>query len=218
MAINIDTLISRGASAFTKISGSQNQDIKGSATLSKFIEKLGSYGTLVKARFEVSFSGIDDLTFFISDINIPTVRLNMGNLSFNAQTVEVPINYEFEHDFSMTVINDAKGMLYTTLLNWIMTVEGDSVIDSGYTMIVRSLGDGQNTHGIVFTLNGVRFKNLTGLSYSSQDTGISTFQLNASAINFTATMGGTISKIGGYVGAAQDILGLFGYSASASGL
>ena len=41
---------------------------------------------------------------------------------------------------------------------------------------------------------------MSGLNYSSEDTGLATFNVNCSAINFTATMG-SLQKVSGIMGA-----------------
>ena len=185
--------------AFTQINTAFKKD-EGEASLQKFYKKISEYGTIVKSRYEVSFSGIDDLTFFISDIDVPQIRMNVTQVYYEGQMVEIPQNFEFDHDFSMTVLCDGKGILYSTVVNWLMTVGGDSLLNSGYTMTLRALGDGVNTDGLTIVFNGVRFKAVSGLSFSNQDQGIATFTVNCSAINFTVTQG-SIKRVAGILGA-----------------
>lgn len=191
------------AGIYEKGKSAANYEKAGNASLQQFLSKLTKYGTIVKARYEVSFSGIENLTFFITDINVPSIRRNFSNLHYYGQTVEIPTVIEYEHDFSMTIINDGKGILYSTIANWLMTVEGDSLIDSGYTMTLRMLGDGVNTHGLTIVFEGVRFKSIGGLSVSSTDSGISTFNLNCSAIRYSV-MAGELTQIGLIAGAVND--------------
>ena len=197
----IDNLIG----AFTKVK-TAFQDSEGESSLKKFYQKVSEYGTIVRARYEVNFSGIDNLTFFITDIDVPAIRMNVTQVYYEGQMVEVPQIYEFDHDFSMTVLCDGKGVLYTTMVNWLMTVGGDSLLNSGYTMTLRALGDGVNTDGMTITFNGVRFKNVSGLSFSSSDSSLMTFNVQCSAINFTATMG-SLQKASGIFGALGTLGG-----------
>lgn len=197
----IDNLIG----AFTKIKTAFS-DNEGESSLQKFYQKVSEYGTLVRARYEVNFSGIENLTFFITDIDVPSIRMNVTQVYYEGQMVEVPQVYEFDHDFNMTVLCDGKGILYTTVVNWLMTVGGDSLLNSGYTMTIRALGDGVNTDGMTITFNGVRFKNISGLSFSSSDPSLATFNIGCSAINFTATMG-SLKKIAGIFGALGTLGG-----------
>ena len=179
---------------------------QGEKTLLDFINKINQYGVSLKARYEVNFSGIEDLTFFVSDISVPEIRQNFGTISFEGKTVEIPINFEYGHDLTLTLLNDAKGVIYSTIVNWLMNQDsGDSLVDSGYTMTIRSLGDGVAFKGMTIVLNGVRMKSVSGLNFVSSDANISTFSLVMSAISFTATMG-SFQKISGFAGALKSLL------------
>ena len=178
----------------------------GEKTLLDFINKINQYGVSLKARYEVNFSGIEDITFFVTDISIPDVRQNFGNVYFEGKSVEIPINIEYGHDMTLTLLNDGKGMIYSTIMNWLMNQDsGESLINSGYTMTIRQLGDGQNHQGMTIVLNGVRMKTISGLNFVSTDAGISTFNLTMSAISFTATLG-KLQKISGFAGAIKSLL------------
>ena len=197
--------ISNALGAFTK-GRTALANSAGEKSVLDFYKKLSEYGTTLRARYEVSFSGIENVTFFVTDITTPDARINMGTVYFEGKSVEIPINFEYTHDFSMTILNDGKGILYTTVLNWLMDRnDGESIVNSGYTMTIRGLGDGENQDGITITLNGVRFKNISGLTYSSNDAGVSTFNLACSAISFTATIG-QLQKVAGIAGALQSLL------------
>ena len=180
----------------------------GEKSLLDFINKINQYGVSIKARYEVNFSGIEDITFFVTDITVPDLRQNFGNIYFEGKSVEVPINIEYGHDMTLTMLNDGKGMIYSTIVNWLLNQDaGDSLVDSGYTMTIRSLGDGQNHMGMTITLNGVRMKSVSGLTFASTDASVSTFALNLSVISFTATMG-ALQKISGIGGAIKQITNL----------
>ena len=178
----------------------------GEKTLFDFINKINAYGISTKARYEVNFSGISDLTFFVTDINIPDIRQNFGNIYFEGKSVEIPVNIEYSHDISMTLLNDAEGIIYTTIINWLFNQDsGESIVNSGYTMTIRLLGDGLNHKGMTITLNGVRMKGINGISLSSSDSGILTFGLSLSVVSFTATMG-SVQKTSGFMGALKSLL------------
>lgn len=199
-------LLGRIASAFTKVKTGFG-DPEGNKSLQDFLNKISDYGTIVNCRFEVSFSGLEDITFFVQAIDVPSIRQNFTNLSYEGQIVEVPINFEFDHDFTMTVINDGKGYIYSTIVNWLMTVGGESILNSGYTMTLRCFGDGINTDGLTITFNGVRFKSVSGLAFNSSNSDISTFTIACSAVNFTATAG-KLQKAAGVAGAIADVFGI----------
>lgn len=178
----------------------------GEKTLLDFINKINEYGVSLKARYEVNFSGIEDITFFVTDVSIPEVRQNFGNVFFEGKSVEIPINIEYGHDMTLTLLNDAKGVIYSTIMNWMMNQDsGESVVNSGYTMSIRQLGDGGGHKGMTIVLNGVRMKSISGLNFVSTDATVSTFSLTMSAISFTATMG-SLQKVSGFAGALKSLL------------
>jgi hypothetical protein len=86
--------------------------------------------------------------------------------------------------------------------------ELDKLVNSGYTMIVKGLtGDEKNYNGIQFTIRGVRFESISGLSFGSSDNAIQTFTVNCNCIDFSVTsngLGGTIQNV---MGAANTLLG-----------
>lgn len=178
----------------------------GEKTLLDFINKINQYGVSLKARYEVNFSGIEDITFFVTDISVPEVRQNFGNVFFEGKSVEIPINIEYGHDMTLTLLNDANGIIYSTIMNWMMNQDsGESVVNSGYTMSIRQLGDGGEHKGMTIVLNGVRMKSISGLNFVSTDATISTFSLTMSAISFTATLG-ALQKVSGFAGAIKSLL------------
>lgn len=181
-------------------------DSQGEKTLLDFINKINKYGVSLKARYEVNFSGIEDITFFVTDITVPDVRQNFGNVFFEGKSVEIPINIEYGHDMTLTLLNDGKGMIYSTIMNWMMNQDsGESIVNSGYTMTIRQLGDGGDHKGMTIVLNGVRMKSISGLNFVSNDASISTFSLTLSVISFTATLG-SLQKISGFAGALKSLL------------
>ena len=201
MAISLGNALGAVTQVQTGLASSQ-----GEKTLLDFINKINQYGVSLKARYEVNFSGIEDITFFVTDISVPEVRQNFGNVFFEGKSVEIPINIEYGHDMTLTLLNDGKGMIYSTIMNWLMNQDsGESIINSGYTMTIRQLGDGQSHDGMTIVLNGVRMKSVSGLNFVSTDAGISTFNLTMSAISFTATLG-KLQKISGFAGAIKSLL------------
>lgn len=95
---------------------------------------------------------------------------------------------EYEHDFSMTVINDSSGYIYSAMTAFVMGDTGSCLMNSGYTMSIRAIGD--NTHGgSTVVLNGVRIKSIGGLGYQSSGGNVQTFSASCSAIDFSVTPG-----------------------------
>lgn len=173
-------------------------------SLRDYLSTMSKYGYALKCRYEVSFSGISMISFFITDINIPSVKMNTLEINYDGNIVELPINYEHEHDFSMTVINDTKGYIYSTIRNFIVADSATALSDSGYQMTIKQLSD-NGKDGAVITLNGVRFKRCGGLSFSSSTGEISTFDLDCSAIS-TDVGNASTSKIGGILGGIGSLV------------
>ena len=46
----------------------------GSKSVKSFISTIGKYGIQVKNNFEINFSGLDNIPFYISDITLPGIR------------------------------------------------------------------------------------------------------------------------------------------------
>ena len=90
-----------------------------------FLSTIGKYGVQVKNRFEVNFTGIPTLTFFITNITLPGMKQNMTSVHYDGREVFLPINHEYNHEFSMTVLNDAQGFIYSTLVGFVMSDSGN---------------------------------------------------------------------------------------------
>ena len=84
-------------------------------SVKSYLDIINSFGIQVRNNFEVMFSGLVDTTFFITDINLPDITANYAEVYYDGRKVEVPINYDYTHEFSMTVLNDAQGYIYSAL-------------------------------------------------------------------------------------------------------
>ena len=172
-----------------------------------FINNIRKFGVQVKSNFEVNFSGLTDATFFIQSIDIPGIKMNTTQLYYDGKLVEIPINYDYDRDFTMVVINDAQGYIYSALTNFIMTDATSDLAGSGYTMTIKALtGDKKHFDGALVTLNNVRLVNIAGLSYSYDDNSIQTFTINGKLQDFTYTPG-AMQEVAGVAGTLTSLLG-----------
>lgn len=194
--------------ALGNLMGAVNSAMTGfasSSSLKSFLSTMDKLGIQITSRYEVMFSAIPQATFFITNITTPSMKQNTTNLYFDGKLVEIPVNFEYEHDFTMTVINDASGYIYSALTNFVMGDTGANLMNSGYTMSIRSIGDNRHS-GSTIMINGVRIKNIGGLSYQNGGGDVQTFSINCSAVDFSVTPGAA-SKVAGITGAIGKMLG-----------
>ena len=149
MALALGNLLGAVANATTAVAHEK--------TLKSFLTNINDFGVQVKNNFEVNFSGLSDLTFFITNISVPGIKQNTTPLSYDGRVVDIPINFDFDHEFSMTVRNDAQGYIYSALHNFMMENTGRILANSGYTITIKALtGDTKHYKGALVTLAGVR--------------------------------------------------------------
>lgn len=174
-------------------------------SLKAFLDNINSFGVQVKNNFEVTFSGLPDTTFFITSINLPQVQQNFAELYYNGRKIEVPINYDFSHEFSMTVLNDAQGYLYAAVSEFLMSDATNSMAKSGYTMTIKCLTGDDKYKGMLLTLQHVRFSSVSGLTFGYSDNDISTFDVNCQLINWSATPG-ALADVANIAGAVNSLV------------
>lgn len=112
---------------------------------------------------------------------------------------------DYEHEFSMTVINDGSGYIYTAIVNFIAKNALSIFTKSGYTMTVKAMTGDKDYKGSLYTFNGVRFNSVSGLRYSQDGNSISTFDLSFKCVDYTVAPG-ALAKAAGVVGAASSLL------------
>lgn len=175
-------------------------------SLKSFLKNFDKFGAQVANNFEVNFSGIQDATFFVQSINFGGLKQNSATLHYNGREVYVPMNYEYEHSGTMSIINDAQGFIYAAFAEFLMSDTSNTLANSGYTMVIKCLtGDEKNWKGSTITLNGVRFTNINGLSFGYNNNEISTFEASFNYIDFVFTPG-SLSKAAGIVGTVTSLL------------
>lgn len=175
-------------------------------SLKSFLKNFDKFGAQVANNFEVNFSGIQDATFFVQSINFGGLKQNSATLHYNGREVYVPMNHEYEHSGSMTIINDAQGFIYAAFAQFLMSDTSNTLANSGYTLVIKCLtGDEKNWKGSTITLRGVRFTQVNGLSFGYSNNEVSTFEAQFNYIDFTFTPG-SLSKAAGIVGTVTSLL------------
>ncbi len=198
MGLALGNLLGAATNLTTAVSNEKN--------LKTFLKNINKFGIQVKNNFEVNFSGIEAVSFFIQSIDIPGVHQNFTELYYNGRKVDIPINHEYDHEFAMTVLNDAQGYIYSTLVNFIVSDASNVLANSGYTMTIKAMNGDDNYPGSMIILNGVRIENVSGLSFGYDQNDIQTFTISGKLIDFVYTPGalGTVSNV---LGIGNNLLG-----------
>ena len=103
-------------------------------SLKSFLTTVNDFGVQVKNNFEVNFSGLEDITFFVHSIQLPGLHQNFTEIYYNGSRVDIPINHEYDHEFSLVVLNDAQGYIYSALTEFLANTSSNVLANSGYTM------------------------------------------------------------------------------------
>jgi len=174
-------------------------------SLKQFLDTIDSFGIQVKNNFEVNFSGLQDATFFIQSIDIPSTKLNFATLNFDGHVVDIPTIVDWDHSFSMTVLNDAQGYIYSALTNFVMGQVSSGLVNSGYTMTIKALTGDKDYAGALITLRGVRIENVGGLSWDYSATDKQTFTVGGRLVDFTYTPG-ALKTAAGILGTMESLV------------
>lgn len=157
--------------------------------LKTFLDNINNFGIQVANNYEVNFSGLGDITFFITNINLPSVQQNFAELYYNGRKVDIPINYDYTHEFTITVLNDAQGYIFSAIQNFLIAEASNVLAKNGYTMTIKALTGDKKYKGTMFTLNNVRIETLEGVSFGYSNNDVQTFEVGCKLIDYTATPG-----------------------------
>ena len=193
MALALGNLLGAVANATTAVAHEK--------TLKSFLTNINDFGVQVKNNFEVNFSGLQDITFRVTDMTLPTVKANTTEIFYDGRSIPVTVNYDYEHDFSMTILNDAQGYIYPAIAEFIMTNATTELANGGYTMTVKVMTGDKKYDGMMITCKGVKLVNLGALSYGQSQNEIQTFEVQGQMQEFVVTPGalGTVANVGGIV-------------------
>lgn len=174
-------------------------------TLKNFLQTVNKLGIQTTHNFEVNFSGIPEVSFYIQSISIPGLKMSTSEVSYDGRKIEVPVNYDWDHDFSIQVINDAQGYLYSTITTFFTSQPMFELASSGYTMTVKALTGDNKYKGTLYTLFGVRIDSISQLDYGYSSTDKSTFNLNMKCTHFTVTPG-ALATTSNILGAINSLI------------
>ena len=181
--------------------------VSGEDGVKQFIDTIHSYGLQVKNNFEVNFSGLESMKFFVNSITIPGMRLNTSEIYYNGRQITVPVSVEYDHDFNMTVLCDASSVIYPALVNIFMDNSVGSMVNGGYTVIVKALTGDSSYTGLNITMRGVQLTTLGGLNFGQSSNEVMTFDLGFKCLDFSITSNGTMGTISNVMTAVDSIFG-----------
>lgn len=191
MALQLGNILGAAANLTTAFSKDKS--------LKSFLETINDVGIQVQNNFEVNFSGLEDITFFVQSINFSGINMNFETLYYNGRSIQIPIGiYDFEHSGSVEVINDGCGYIYTALTNFLMN-QTNQMVDSGYTMTIKCLTGDDNYKGSLITLNNVHLEKIDGLTFGYSNNDISRFNVSFQYLDFSFTPG-AFGKAAGIIG------------------
>ena len=156
--------------------------------LSKFYETIGNSGVIIKSNYECHFENFikdsgreDSLTFYCQSINIPGLKTSNTELFYKGRSIQIPTFVEQEHDFQMTIINDASGYIYSTMRGFSTSQYSFFNKQHGNNqpyIKIYSLSDCVNYGGMVIELRDILINNVSSLDLSHSDSSIQTFTVN----------------------------------------
>lgn len=182
-----------------------SETLTGEESLKKFLHRMNQVGVQIKSRYEMSFSGIKDFTFFATGIETPAVTTRMGDLYFGGRSVSVPILEEFEHEVTITMLNDSSGYIYPTIVNLHAMGATEEISSQGFSITIKAIGD-KHTNGSVITLNGCRIKNVSGLQFGDDQNDAQTFTIGLWVKDFSCGSG-KLGVVGGVAGMIKSLVG-----------
>lgn len=173
--------------------------------LNWYLNMISEAGIQVRNNFEIRFfdsqpvpienTELNGLTLFATNITIPGVVQNMAELYYNGRKIEIPINYDYNHDFSITVINDAHNYIYSTLTRFVLNTATDNRVIPTFRLNVKTpdynkLNFGSTTHntgiGVKYNLLGTRIVKIGDLSFGYSSNEIQTFDIQCKCIEVEA--------------------------------
>jgi len=112
--------------------------------------------------------------FLCQTISTPAFRVNTGQIYFHGKPIDIPINYEFDSDFDLTLYDLSRGVLYKRFIDWIRSKDNFNINNSFSIKIYQGY-----IHSTLLTeMYHVIIKNISGLTFSNNDVNVASFSLN----------------------------------------
>lgn len=150
-------------------------------SIKEFLDTVVSDGVAVKSLFEISiFEDKDDavyksLSFFITDIDIPGKKLTTSTLYREGREYDIPIIYDNNREFTMTVLCDTTFSTYF-YFETLMKAGQHGSYASIHTIIVRPTTDNSDNWDI--KLDHVFFESLGPINFSHNSKELITFTVS----------------------------------------
>ena len=197
MALSLGNLLGAAANLTTAFSKPKS--------LKEFLNTVNDFGIQVANNFEVNFSGLEDITFFVQDVQFDGIQMQFEDIYYNGRSIPIPCQIcDYGHSGSMSIINDAQGYIYAAITNFLMNSSFE-LVNGGYTMTIKCLTGDPNYKGSVITLNNVQLEKVDGLGFGYSQNDISKFNLSFQYLDFTFTPG-ALGKAAGIVGAVDSLI------------
>lgn len=101
----------------------------------------------------------------MQSVNIPQLKMGNVTLKYKGRTVPIPTLPDYDHSFSMTVLNDAQGYLYAAVTNFLLTSSAAEMTKGGYTMTIKALTGDPDYAGALITCRGIILESVSGLDW-----------------------------------------------------
>ena len=154
--MDVGNLLGAAANLTTAFSKERN--------LKTFLERIDDFGVQVTNNFEVNLYGLQDITFFVQEVNFGGMMRKVEELHYNGRSIPIATYVDYDHSGSIKVINDANGYIYAAIADFLIE-NSSSKLDTGIVMTIKCLTGDEKYKGSLVTLRSVFFEKVDGLSF-----------------------------------------------------
>lgn len=141
------------------------------SSLKNFLTNIKKFGIQTSNNFIVNFSSIPDINFMVQSISVPSFDMEMAEIYYDGQKVDVPVQSDFGHDITMTVLDDAQGYLHSVIANFILNNKYNNKMGTACVCTIKAINGDNKYPGTNFICTGARIVSLGSitLDYSGSD-------------------------------------------------